>query len=245
MRPSESIRMVTVIVTFFTVSIAQTTLQETVLPVGSVVVTEIKGDAVLTSPEGILISGQRGTTLSADSKIETAKGSVLLELQDGSQILVRAHSSVVLRAPNEGKGYSLELFIGKIVAKIEKRLGAAPSFRMGTPSAVITVRGTRFSVEVNKKAKTYVEVYEGLVQVGGLAEGSHQVLIQPGFYTDIENGRGPEEPRQTSPGEGREGGREDGRENEGPGRARNNDDQHRTPSQPRPPNQGEESGKPD
>jgi ferric-dicitrate binding protein FerR (iron transport regulator) len=245
MRPSESIRIVTVIVTFFTLSIAQTTLQETALPVGSAVVTEIKGDAVLTSAEGTLISRQRGTTLSADSKIETAKGSVLLELQDGSQILVRAHSNVVLRAPNEGKGYSLELFIGKIVAKIQKRMGGAPSFRMGTPSAVITVRGTRFSVEVNKKARTYVEVYEGLVQVGGLAEGSHQVLIQPGFSTDVENERGPEEPRQTSPGEGREGGREDGRENEGPGRTPNNEDQHRTPSQPRPPNQGGESGKPD
>jgi hypothetical protein len=245
MRPSESIRIVTVIVTFLTLSIAQTTLQETMLPVGSAVVTEIKGDAVLTSPEGTLISGQRGTALPADTKIETAKGSVLLELQDGSQILVRAHSNVVLRAPNEGKGYSLTLFIGRIVAKIQKRLGAAPSFRMGTPSAVITVRGTRFSVEVSKKGKTYVEVYEGLVQVGGLTEGSHQVLVQPGFYTDVENERGPEEPRQTSPRDGREGGREDGRENEGPGRVRSNDDQQRTPQQPRPPNQGGESGKPD
>jgi FecR protein len=245
MRPSESIRIVTVIVTFFTLSVAQTTLQETVLPVGSAVVTEIKGDAVLTSPEGTLISGQRGTTLPADTKIETARGSVLLELQDGSQILIRAHSNVVLRAPNEGTGYSLELFIGKIVAKIEKRLGGAPSFRMGTPSAVITVRGTRFSVEVNKKGKTYVEVYEGLVQVGGLALGSHQVLIQPDFYTDVENERGPDEPRQTSPGERREGGREDGRENEGPGRVRNDDDQQRTPPRARPPNQGGESGKPD
>lgn len=245
MRSSESIRIVTVIVTFFTLSIAQTTLQETVLPIGSAVVTEIKGEAVLTSPEGTLISGQHGTTLPADSKIETAKGSVLLELQDGSQILIRAHSNVVLRAPNEGKGYSLELFIGKIVAKIQKRLDGAASFRMGTPSAVITVRGTRFAVEVTRKGKTYVEVYEGLVQIRGLAEGSHQVLIQPGFYSDVENERGPEEPRQTSPGEGREGGREGGRENEGPGRVPNNEDHQRTPQQPRPPNQGGESGKPD
>ena len=245
MRPSRSIRIVTVVVTFSTLSIAQTTLQETVLPVGSAVVTEIKGDAVLTSPEGTLISGQPGTTLPADSKIETAKGNVLLELQDGSQILVRAHSNVVLRAPNEGKGYSLELFIAKIVAKIQKRLGGAASFRMGTPSAVITVRGTRFSVEVNKKGKTYVEVYEGLVQIRGLAEGSHQVLIQPGVYTDVEDERGPEEPRQRRPGEGREGGSEGGRENEGPGRVPNNEDQQRTPRQPRPPNHGGDSGKPD
>ena len=238
MRPSAWIHIVTVIGAFFALSVAQTTLPETVLPVGSALVTEIKGEAVLTSPDGTLISARRGITLSSDSKIETAKGSVLLELQDGSQILVKAHSSVVLRAPNQGKGYYLELLIGKIVAKIQKRLGAAPSFRMGTPSAVITVRGTRFAVEVNKKGKTYVDVYEGLVQVGGLAEGSRQVLIRPGFYTDVEKERSPEEPRESSPGEGREG----DRENEGRGRP-SNDDQQRT--QPRTPNQEGESGKPD
>ena len=238
MRPSAWIRIVTVIGAFFTLSVAQTTLQETILPVGSAVVTEIKGEAVLTSPDGTLISSLRGTTLSSESKIETAKGSVLLELEDGSQVLVKAHSNVVLRAPNQRKGYSLELFIGKIVTKIQKRLGAASSFRMGTPSAVITVRGTRFSVEVNKKGKTYVEVYEGLVQVGGLAGGSRQVLVRPGFVTDVENERGPDEPRERSPGEGREG----GRENEGRDRV-HNEDQQRT--QPRTPNQEGESGKPD
>lgn len=241
MRPSESIGIVTVIVIFFTLSIAQTTPQETALPVGSAVVTEIKGDAVLTSPEGTLISGQRGTTLPADTKIETAKGSVLLELQDGSQILVKGHSNVVLRAPNQGKGYSLELLIGRIVAKIQKRMGSTPSFRMGTPSAVITVRGTRFSVEVDKKGKTYVQVYEGMVEVGGLAEGSRQVLIRPGFFTNVENERGPEEPQETSPS----GGREDGRENEGPSRMHSNEDQQRAQPQPKTPNQGGESGKPD
>ncbi len=238
MRPSAWIRILAVMGALFTFSAAQNTLPETVIPVGSAVVTEIKGEAVLTSPDGTLISAQRGITLSSDSKIETAKGSVLLELEDGSQILVKAHSKVVLRSPNQGKGYSLELFIGKIVAKIQKRLGATPSFRMGTPSAVITVRGTRFSVEVNKKGKTYVDVYEGLVQVGGLAEGSRQVLVRPGFFTDVENERGPEDPRERSPGEGREG----GRENEGSDRV-HNDDQQRT--QPRTPNQEGESGKPD
>ena len=210
------------------------------LPVGSAVVTEMKGDAVFTSVEGIPIAVQRGATLYPDTKIETAKGSVLLELQDGSQVLIKSHSSVVLRAPNQGNGYALELFIGKILAKIQKRLGGAPSFRMGTPSAVITVRGTRFSVEVNRKHKTYVEVYEGLVQVSGLTQGSREVLIRPGFFTGIEIERGPEEPREINPHEGR-----GDRENEGPGGMGRNEEQRRT--QPRTPTQGEGEGgtKPD
>ncbi len=241
MKPSEWIRSMPILALLLNFTVAQTEPQQaTELPVGSAVVTELKGDAVFTSLEGMPIAVQRGATLFPDTKIETAKGSVVLELQDGSQVLIKARTTVVLRAPNQGYGYSLELFIGKILAKIQKRLGDAPSFRMGTPSAVITVRGTRFSVEVNKKQKTYVEVYEGLVQVGGLTQGSPQVLIRPGFFTGVEVQRGPDEPREISPHEGR-----GDRENEGPGGIGRNEDQQRTQPSSRTPTQPEAGSKPD
>src|SRR4029077_19141973 len=133
--------------------------EQTVLPVGSATVTELKGDVSFHSATGDTLSIQRGTTLAAESKIDTAKGSVLLNLEDGSQVLVKSNSHVVLKAPTQGKGYWLELLMGKINAKVQKRLGNAPSFRMGTPTAVITVRGTRFAVEVDKKERTQVEVF--------------------------------------------------------------------------------------
>ena len=170
--------------------------QQTILPIGSAEISEVKGTVVLHSPQGSPLTAQRGVTLDAGSTIETAKGSLLLDLQDGSQVLVKAHSNVVLKAPNEGKGYSLELFIGNILVKVRKRLGNNPSFRMGTPTAVITVRGTRFSVEVNKRSTT-VEVFEGLVEVAGLMQGSPRVLIRPGFSTQVESDRGPDQPRET------------------------------------------------
>jgi FecR-like protein len=212
-------------------------LEPTALPIGSAVVSEVKGELVITSPQGTPVVAQRGATLSAESRIETAKGTVLLELQDGSQVLIKAHSNVVLKAPNEGKGYSLELFIGKIMAKVQKRLGGAPSFRMGTPSAVITVRGTRFAVEVNKKHKTFVDVFEGMVDVSGVMEGSPHVLVRPGFYTGVGVDRNPEGPREMSPGEGsgREGAdaREDGHDKQGSGRDQNREDQQHNQTQPR------------
>ena len=126
-------------------------------------------------------------------KIDTKKGSLLLDLQDGSQVLVKPNSHVLLKSPNEGKGYWLELLIGKINAKVQKRLGNAPSFRMGTPTAVITVRGTRFGVDVDKKQRTHVEVYEGLVEVAGLFHGA-PVMLRPGFSTGVEQNRDPEQP---------------------------------------------------
>jgi hypothetical protein len=212
-------------------------LEPTALPIGSAVVSEVKGELVITSPQGTPVVAQRGSTLTAESRIETAKGTLLLELQDGSQVLIKAHSNVVLKAPNEGKGYSLELFIGKIMAKVQKRLGGAPSFRMGTPSAVITVRGTRFAVEVNKKRKTFVDVFEGLVDVSGVMEESPHILLRPGFYTGVDVDRNPEGPREMSPGEGsgREGSdaREDARDRQGSGRDQSREDQQRNQTQPR------------
>lgn len=169
--------------------------QPTALPVGSATVAELKGAVEVHSPQGESITAQRGTVLAAESKIDTAKGSVLLDLQDGSQVLVKPNSHVVLKAPNQDKGYWLELLLGKINAKVQKRQGNAPSFRMGTPTAVITVRGTRFLVDVDKKEHTRVEVYEGLVEVSGFLPGATPVLVRPGFSTGVEQNRPPEQPR--------------------------------------------------
>jgi hypothetical protein len=171
-------------------------LQPTPLHIGSGTIAELKGKVSLQSPQGPVSNAQRGTVLPPETTIETDKGSILLDLQDGSQVLVKSHSHVVLKSPNEAKGYWLELLLGKIVAKVQKRLGETPSFRMGTPTAVITVRGTRFSVEVTKKHRTIVEVFEGLVQVEGFGLQTHPVLIRPGFSTGVNLGREPDEPRQ-------------------------------------------------
>jgi ferric-dicitrate binding protein FerR (iron transport regulator) len=166
----------------------------TALSVGSATIAELKGDVAFHSAQGDAITAQRGTVLAPESKIDTTKGSVLLDLQDGSQVLVKSNSHVVLKTPDQDKGYWLELLLGKINAKIQKRLGNTPSFRMGTPTAVITVRGTRFAVEVNKKQKTSVEVFEGLVEVGGFGQGA-PVMLRPGFSTGVEQNRSPEPPR--------------------------------------------------
>src|SRR5215469_12650737 len=170
--------------------------EPTALPVGAATVAEMKGEVAFHSPAGDTLTAQRGTALAAESKIDTVKGSVLLTLQDGSQVLVKGNSHVVLKAPPQDKGFWLELLLGKINAQIQKRLGSEPSFRMGTPTAVITVRGTKFSVDVNKKQKTSVEVYEGLVEVSGLRNGvfGAPVLVRPGFSTGVDQNRDPEQP---------------------------------------------------
>jgi ferric-dicitrate binding protein FerR (iron transport regulator) len=198
---------------------AQTTQVEPVtLSSGSAIVADLKGEVVLQSAQGTALAAQRGQVLPAESSIETAKGSVLLSLQDGSQVLVKPHSRVILKAPEQSQGNFLQLFLGNIMAKVQKRLGDAPSFRMGTPTAVITVRGTRFSVEVTKKNKTIVKVYEGLVEVVGFATPNQPILIKPGFYTQVETDRPPQDPHQMQ-GEGQGEGELPSPRNQGTGDA--------------------------
>lgn len=185
--------------------------QPVTLPSGSALVAEVKGTVSVTPPQGSPTAAQRGMMLPAETSIESAKGSVVLMLADGSQILVKSKTRVVLKSPDGGNGHFLQMFLGEILANIKKRLGETPPFRLGTPSAVITVRGTRFTVRVDKKGRTTVQVYEGVVEVEGLGEKARSVTVQPGFETEVEPGRQPRIPQEINqlgllqPGGGRQG----------------------------------------
>jgi ferric-dicitrate binding protein FerR (iron transport regulator) len=165
------------------------------VPGGSAQVLEVKGKVSVTTAQGASAEAQRGMVLPPDTNIETAKGSVVLLLSDGSQILLRSKTRVVLKTPNSSEGHFLQMLLGEILAHIQKRLGETPPFRMGTPSAVITVRGTRFSVRVDRKGRTTVQVFEGIVEVEGLGEKPRAVLVRPGYWTEVEPGRQPQTPQ--------------------------------------------------
>ena len=189
--------LLSMIVVAFVLAAAQNPeAQSTTLAIGSATIGEFKGEVSIRPPQGDSLAAQPGLVITPDSTIDVGKGSLLLNLADGSQVLVKSHSQVVLKAPDQDKGFSLELLIGKVVNKIQKRLGSTPSFRMGTPTAVITVRGTRFSVDVNKRLRTQVDVFEGLVEVEGLGMVGPPVMIRPGFSTWVERNRNPESPHE-------------------------------------------------
>lgn len=181
------------------------------VPAGSALVLDVKGDVTFTPPQGAASAVQRGMILPAETAVATDKGRVVLLLSDGSQILVKPKTRLTLKSPASGDGNFLQMFLGEILANIKKRLGETSPFRMGTPSAVITVRGTRFSVRVDKKGRTIVEVLEGIVEVEGLGEKPRAVLVRPGYRTQVDPGRQPQTPELidqlglTQPGFGQQG----------------------------------------
>ena len=168
--------------------------QAITVPTGSALVLEVKGKVTVTPPQGAATAAQRGMMLPAETTIETAKGRIMLLLSDGSQIVAKSKTRLVLKSPDSGDGNFLQMLLGEILANIKKRLGETPPFRMGTPSAVITVRGTRFSVRVDKKGRTTVEVLEGIVEVEGLGEKPRAVLVRPGYRTQVDPGGQPQTP---------------------------------------------------
>lgn len=221
-----------------------------VLPYGSAMVVDLRGDISVSLPQVAPARVQKGQTLPPESTIETDKGSLVLSFADGSQVLIKPQSRVILKSPEQTNGSYLELLLGKLLAKVKKRMGQEPPFRMGTPTAVITVRGTYFGVEVTKKTKTYVQVYEGLVEVYGLTAPDRPLLLQPGFATEVGNsGSSPRNPHHLQEGEdysgpGNNGGSAQERQNRAQDGRNSESDNAPGPNQRRPQGESQDQSAP-
>jgi hypothetical protein len=139
----------------------------------------------------------RGRKLPAGTLVDTQDGIIVLVLEDESEILLRQRTRLVLNQPGPGDWNYFQLLLGRIRASIRKRTGGAPPFQLGTPSAVIAVRGTRFDVEVNRQQITEVDVFQGLVEVGAAGGQGVSVLVSPGYSTRVGPGGAPETPVRT------------------------------------------------
>jgi ferric-dicitrate binding protein FerR (iron transport regulator) len=90
----------------------------------------------------------------------------VFQVADGSKFEVFPNSRIVFRA-NQGDWKDLlEVFLGKVRVQIEHFGGLPNNNKVHTPSAVISVRGTIFTVEVDEQSEsTFVLDEEGSVAV--------------------------------------------------------------------------------
>jgi hypothetical protein len=167
-------------------------------PIAGASVTDWKGDVRLSLPGQSPSNPLRGEQLPAGTILDTGSGRLLLRLGDGSELLVRPHSRLQLQQPSLTDPSFLQLLLGRIRALVNKRTGGTVPFELGTPSAVIAVRGTQFDVEVDRRNVTEVDVIDGLVEVSGRSPGAGSVLLEPGFSTRVGLGLDPEQPEPTN-----------------------------------------------
>ena len=167
-------------------------------PFAGALVSEWKGAVQVQLPGTAAAKPTRGQVLPEGSTLDTRDGQMVLVLRaDESEILIQPHTKLVLHAPQPGSWDALQILVGRLRAYIRKRTGGAAPFQMGTPSAVIAVRGTRFDVEVNGTGVSEVDVFEGLVEVGSATLPGVSVLVSPGMSTRVGVGSAPEPPVPT------------------------------------------------
>jgi len=169
----------------------------TAAPFAGAIVSEWTGKISLQLPGKLYSGPARGERLPTGTLLDTHAGMLVLTLEDESQILVRPHTRLILKQPGPGNWNYFQLLFGRIRAYITKRTGGAPPFQLGTPSAVVAVRGTRFDVIVNHQGVTEVDVYQGLVEVAGVGIPGKSVLVRPGYSTRVGLGMAPEQPVPT------------------------------------------------
>lgn len=166
-------------------------------PFAGSTISDFKGKVEIQLPNHSLRAPTRGELLPAETQINTEDGRILLRLADGSDLLVRSNTRLVLKQPETNGWRYVQVMIGRVRAEIQKRLGTTPGFQIGTPSAVISVRGTSFDVEVNRAGLTEVDVREGVVQLDSTKGMGESVLIRAGFSSRVGFESGPETPRPT------------------------------------------------
>jgi hypothetical protein len=166
-------------------------------PYAGATISDFKGKVGIQLPAQAFTAPVRGEVLPPDTTVNTEDGRLLLKLSDGSDVLVRPHTKLLLKQPETSGWKYFQVLIGRVRTQIQKRLGGSPAFQIGTPSAVISVRGTKFDVEVDRRGFTQVDVDEGVVELEAVTGRGEAVMITAGFSSRVGMETGPETPRPT------------------------------------------------
>ncbi|MFH0727869.1 MAG: FecR domain-containing protein [Pseudomonadota bacterium] len=149
--------------------------------------TETEGWTPL-KPDERLVEGYR---------IRTGENGALdITFEDESSFLIKSNTCLTLvKTRKSGAGSIIGDFfleLGRVITHIRKATGREPRFRIGTPSAVASVRGTDFRISQDAGGNARIEVLAGSVDT----KGKHRrVRLDEGEGTLVEKGRDPQKPR--------------------------------------------------
>jgi len=151
----------------------------------------------------------------AGDEITTGSNSdAVIQTSDGSTVRIFPDSRVIFSQDPAGIQRLLHLFLGSIKVHIEKLSGRPNPHTMTTPTAIVAVRGTTFSVFVDETDATLVAVDEGVVAVSNVRFPSQEILLRRRQKTWVRPGqpptvaarfRGPSERADTVPDRGNSG----------------------------------------
>jgi hypothetical protein len=104
-------------------------------------------------------------------------GYAKFKVSDGSTFEVFPNSRVIFRSTPGNWVDLLEMLLGRVKVHIEKLNGQPNPNRVRTPTAIISVRGTTFDVQMEEEDTTLVSVDEGMVEVRHALKGGEPKLL--------------------------------------------------------------------
>lgn len=149
-------------------------------------------EARVTSVQGAaMISGNgknnarlvRGAILAPGHEIDTrAGGRVVIDLTDGSQVVVMPGSRLVVGDYQNASSLRelLQITLGRVRVRINHFKNKPNPYRIKSPTASIAVRGTEFEVSVESSSETRVVVSDGTVEVASWRDLQNPLLAEPG-----------------------------------------------------------------
>jgi hypothetical protein len=152
----------------------------------------VSGPSLLASPSGVMVTLTAGYILNPGDRIDTrGGGQVVIDLSDGSMVVVSPGSLIVLKDFRQASSLRelFEITLGMVRVKINHFAGRPNPYRMNSPTASIAVRGTEFSIQVDAQGGTAVIVYEGVVEVSELSDPTQSALVEAGRGVLVEAGQ--------------------------------------------------------
>ena len=162
---------------------------------GSSSTLEVLDGVVAVSHDGNSFAiGQNGELLQQGDVIRTGEGAhAVLTFFDGSVIELEPDSEIrveTLQATSAGDLLmTMQQTIGRSWHVVSRTLTPNSKYEVRTPTATATVRGTAFLVSVSPQGVSNVQTTDGVVGVTG---GGQEVLVPPGFQSNVLPGGVPE-----------------------------------------------------
>jgi len=157
-------------------------------------VASVSGRVSLSSGNGAsALALAPGNELGPGDKVDTrGGGQIVIELTDGSMIVVQPESVIVIKDFRAAASIRelFEIMLGSVRVKINHIGGRPNPYRINSPTASIAVRGTDFSIAVGSQGDTQVVVYEGSVEVTSLLDPAQSVVIEAGRGVLLVPGQG-------------------------------------------------------
>jgi len=137
--------------------------------------------------------GLNDPVLNGDELITGENSYATIHTTSGATVEIFPDSRLVFSERSADIQEFLRLFFGSIKVYIEKITGRPNPHKMTTPTAVIAVRGTIFSVFVDENDSTLVAVEEGVVGVTNVRYPDQEVILQRGQRTWVHEGQPPQQ----------------------------------------------------